>query len=345
MADERPQHTHPDAHAGARLIALAADERGSFVDRISSHFPWMLALSPADRAQCATGLLGAARDPLPTGQTRLAAAVHAWEETSIAIAAGLGQSQEEWLSSDELVESPIAKSDRDDAYAAVGALAAWSDWAPFASAAPTAPLTPGVYQLRTPDGVIVYIGMAGERRGQGLRGRLSIYRRGKGAVSGFGEAALDRALADASFVEEHLVAVRAGNPARTAAWAQDAIERLNVEIRWAESANMADALVLERAAVALLVSHSIWNRVASRVSVPRTAGQSPEPSGHESGGDESAPGGPAITIDQLARELGHENGNAVRKALRAGFPDHVKGTRWEPLTEEQVDYVRVTLAR
>lgn len=110
----------------------------------------------------------------------------------------------------------------------------WSDWKSFEIAAPHAPLVPGVYQMRKRDGLIVYVGMAGERRGQGIRGRLSIYRRGKGAVSGFGEAALDRALADAAFVEKHLEDVRAGNPVRASIWAQDAIRWLDVEVRWAE---------------------------------------------------------------------------------------------------------------
>jgi hypothetical protein len=38
--------------------------------------------------------------------------------------------------------------------------------------------------------------MAAERRGQGIRGRLTVYRRGRAAVSGLGEAAMDRALRD-----------------------------------------------------------------------------------------------------------------------------------------------------
>lgn len=53
--------------------------------------------------------------------------------------------------------------------------------------------------FRTPEThEIVYVGMAGERAAsgtpQGLHGRLTAYQRGRGAVSGFGEAALDRAL-------------------------------------------------------------------------------------------------------------------------------------------------------
>jgi hypothetical protein len=42
-------------------------------------------------------------------------------------------------------------------------------------------------------------------------------------VSGSGEAALDRALADPTVVEKHLGAVRAGQSTRASVWAQDAI--------------------------------------------------------------------------------------------------------------------------
>jgi hypothetical protein len=45
-------------------------------------------------------------------------------------------------------------------------------------------------------GDLVHVGMAGERRGQGLRGTLTVYRRGKAAVSGLGKAVLDRGFPD-----------------------------------------------------------------------------------------------------------------------------------------------------
>ena len=50
------------------------------------------------------------------------------------------------------------------------------------------------------DGPIVYVGMAGERRGKGIRGRLNVYGSGKALVSGLGEAVMDRALADVDWV-------------------------------------------------------------------------------------------------------------------------------------------------
>jgi hypothetical protein len=222
---------------------------------------------------------------------------------------------------------------RNDAYSAVDRLADWSVWAPFGIAARTAPLTPGVYQMRTRDGLIVYVGMAGERKGQGVRGRLSIYRRGKGAVSGFGEAALDRALANAAFVEEHLEAVRDDRPARASEWARDAIQWLDVEIRWAECATKDDADSLEKAVIKLLMPHSIWNRIASRTPHPR-----------RSADERSASSDCTGTVAELAGELARTN-KAVRRALRAGFPDHTKRSSWDPLSAAQIAYVRMVLSR
>lgn len=150
------------------------------------------------------------------------------------------------------------------AYAEVAALADWSPWLPFVEARSVAPREPGVYLLREPSGQIRYVGMAGERAGggrpQGLRGRLSVYWSGKGAVSGFGEAALDRALADHDWVEEQLARLRATGPRRAKEWAQQAVLRLGLEVSWAVSADKSDADFLEKQVVALLRPHGIWNR-------------------------------------------------------------------------------------
>lgn len=94
-------------HFAAQLIAVATDDRGSLADRMANSFPWMLALNPADRTQCAKQLLDAARASFATGQAHLAVAeLTAWKETATAIAAGLGRSQVEWLNEDEPVERP-----------------------------------------------------------------------------------------------------------------------------------------------------------------------------------------------------------------------------------------------
>jgi hypothetical protein len=106
--------------------------------------------------------------------------------------------------------------------------------------------------------------MAGERAGsgrpQGLYGRLSVYWTGKGAVSGFGEAALDRALADPNWVAQQLHALRTRGPKRAKDWARDAVLRLGLEVSWAVSADRTDAKYLEDQTVALLRQHDIWNR-------------------------------------------------------------------------------------
>ena len=112
----------------------------------------------------------------------------------------------------------------------LAALTEWSEWRAYEEAVGDAPRLPGVYLFRAPStGQVVYVGMAGERAGggrpQGLRGRLSVYKSGKGAVSGFGEAALDRALADPVWVEQQLALLRSNGPRRAKLWAADAIRR------------------------------------------------------------------------------------------------------------------------
>ena len=80
---------------------------------------------------------------------------------------------------------------------------------PFLKGCDTAPRTPGVYMANDAADV-VYDGMAAERRGQGIRGRLTVYRRGRAAVSGLDEAAMDRALADPRWLQQRLQQVEAG---------------------------------------------------------------------------------------------------------------------------------------
>lgn len=47
------------------------------------------------------------------------------------------------------------------------------------------------------------------------------------------------------------------------------------------------------------------------------------------------------SVKNLMRELGYDDGGrAVRAALRKGFPDHLQNDRWDPLSSEQVSYVR-----
>jgi hypothetical protein len=163
------------------------------------------------------------------------------------------------------VHRAVRDNEQRAAYTGVHDLADWSDWLPFELARPGAPREPGVYLLREPDsGVIRYAGMAGERAGsgqpQGLYGRLSVYWTGKGAVSGFGEAALDRVLADPDWVAQQLHHLRAHGPKRAKDWARDAVLRLGLEVSWAVSADRTDAKYLEDQTVAMLRQHDIWNR-------------------------------------------------------------------------------------
>jgi len=93
----------------AQLIGVTVDDHGPLADRMARTFPWMLALSPADRATCAQALLDAARASLSTSQPHLALAeLTSWQETAAAIAAGFGRADLEWLDSadDDVVERP-----------------------------------------------------------------------------------------------------------------------------------------------------------------------------------------------------------------------------------------------
>jgi hypothetical protein len=145
-------------------------------------------------------------------------------------------------------------------HSGVSTLATWSPWLPFDEAVGAAPREPGVYLACQSGGELVYVGMAGERRGQGIRGRLTVYRRGKAAVSGLGEAALDRALADPVFVQHQLDALTAGTPKRAAIWAQEALRRADLQICWAITTDQAAAAFLERAVLDTLVAATLWNR-------------------------------------------------------------------------------------
>lgn len=119
-----------------------------------------------------------------------------------------------------------------------------------------------MYQARLgADGPLVYVGMAGERRGQGVRGRLTVYHRGRGAVSGLGEAALDRALGDAAWLRKRLERVEAGAIFRTRDWATAALERADLHVRWAATVDGAAARRLERMVLDELARAELWNRL------------------------------------------------------------------------------------
>lgn len=138
----------------------------------------------------------------------------------------------------------------------------WSEWIPFDEALRVAPRFPGVYMLRIAAEAHrgpVYIGIAGERKGNGLRGRLAIYASGKGAGSGLGEHAFDRALEDPTWLRARLDEALAGYPMRAKAAARSAIDHAGLEVRWQTFETRAQALKVE----AQLISeyrHQLWNR-------------------------------------------------------------------------------------
>jgi len=88
-------------------LVIAATAGGSFTDHLADRCPWMLALSPADREQCAADVLSAARASFSTRQAHLAVAeLTSWRETATAIAAGLGAEPVEWMTPSIAIKRP-----------------------------------------------------------------------------------------------------------------------------------------------------------------------------------------------------------------------------------------------
>lgn len=113
---------------------------------------------------------------------------------------------------------------------------------------------------------MIYVGMAGERSGrgssapQGIRGRLSAYLRGSGVVSGLGEAAMDRALADPAWLKERSAEAVVGSPRRAKEWGTQALVRADVHVRWLTAADRGAARALELECQRLLAGTALWNR-------------------------------------------------------------------------------------
>jgi excisionase family DNA binding protein len=140
-------------------------------------------------------------------------------------------------------------------------LALWSSWFSFIEAARVIPRQPGVYVAREAQtGDIVYVGMAAERKGHGMRGRLAIYARGRGATSGLGEGAMDRALADPAWLRERLTEAERGTQLRAKDLARAAIDRADLQIRWAETADGPSAAALEIEVLQSFEGQPLWNR-------------------------------------------------------------------------------------
>lgn len=144
----------------------------------------------------------------------------------------------------------------------------WSSWMPFADAVAAAPRTLGVYMAREGEhGAVIYIGMAGERKGsgtgKGIHGRLKVYASGKGLASGLGEAVFDRALADADWLSERLAELETTGPRRAKHWGVEAFVRADLHIRWTQTSDRASAAALEDRLVRE-AGGALWNKASVR---------------------------------------------------------------------------------
>ena len=107
MTDSEDRARRELLDLAAQLIAIATDTKGTLTERMSEVFPWMFALSPQGRDDCAQAVLQAARASFSTKQPHLAVAeLTSWKETATALAAGLRNDPVEWLEDGEPVERP-----------------------------------------------------------------------------------------------------------------------------------------------------------------------------------------------------------------------------------------------
>lgn len=141
----------------------------------------------------------------------------------------------------------------------VQTMANWSDWVALADA--DAPRLPGVYLAKQgPDGRKVYVGYGGERRGEGIRGRLDMYIRLGGLATGLGRAVFDRALADLDWMRERTARIEAGRPDIALEWGRAAMEWADVHICWTNTVDGTAARQLEKRIIRSLEGSGLWNR-------------------------------------------------------------------------------------
>ncbi|WP_156077285.1 hypothetical protein [Saccharothrix sp. NRRL B-16314] len=142
----------------------------------------------------------------------------------------------------------------------VVALATWSSWTRFDLLPAAAPRLPGVYLVATAT-ELVYVGMAGDRGGAGLSGRMAAYCTGKAAVSGLGRAVLDRALNDVASSHGSLAV---GERLDTQGWAVLAMREAGLWLCWATTADRATAVELEEHVLTAPPEQRLWNPRSSR---------------------------------------------------------------------------------
>lgn len=143
----------------------------------------------------------------------------------------------------------------------IAGLASWSEWLDFTpETVRTSPTTPGVYLFRQ-GRALVYVGRAGERKGRGLRGRLTIYVSGRAPHSGLGNLALGRGLQDPAWLRERLADVEQGVHLTVQDWSRLAVQRSRLEFSWASVGDAAQSIQLERAVLDALRGAPLWNRM------------------------------------------------------------------------------------
>jgi hypothetical protein len=92
---------------GAQLISIATDSQGTLEERMMKLFPWMYALTGADRTTCTQDLIKAAAASFSTGQASLIVMeLTSWRETATALAEGLNSDSPDWFKVPKLVSSP-----------------------------------------------------------------------------------------------------------------------------------------------------------------------------------------------------------------------------------------------
>lgn len=205
----------------------------------------------------------------------------------------------------------------------------WSGWVPFAEAVAQAPRTPGVYMAREGEsGAVIYIGMAGERRGsgtpRGIQGRLSVYATGKGIAGGLGEAVFDRALADPKWLRARLHELETVGPRRAKHWGVEAFRRADLQVRWTKTADRASAAALEDRLVRE-AGGTLWNKASVKAAeyAAFIATVTDHQTGLPGGGNGSATGG--VTQPITAVDL-RKNQIRVPTRFRALLPaDKVTG--------------------
>lgn len=107
MTEQEAEERRQMFEFAANILAATTQGEGSLADRMADLFPWMMALSPGGREDCARSLVDTARAAFATHQPHiLLVEANSWYETSVARAAGLGEDPIDWLENPEAVERP-----------------------------------------------------------------------------------------------------------------------------------------------------------------------------------------------------------------------------------------------